>query len=84
MSTTLLEKLVEPVARCLTEDSARTLLALRADPDAQTRIDELAEKSNRGLLSEEERTEYDRYLAAYHLVTVLQAEARRLLNKPAA
>ncbi len=84
MSTTLLEKLVEPVAKCLTEDSARTLLNLRADPEAQARIDDLAEKSNLGLLSEEERSEYDRYLAVYHLVTVLQAEARRFLNTPAA
>lgn len=84
MVTNLLDQLVEPVAECLTEPAARKLLALRADPELQARVDVLAEKANSGLLSEEERSEYDRHLTVFHLITVLQAEARKILKSPAA
>ncbi len=84
MNSTLLDQLFQPVTDCLTESAARKLLALRADPDLQTRLDELADKANRGTLSDTERAEYDSYLSAFHLVTVLQAQARKLLDSLAA
>ncbi len=83
MNASLLDRLVEPVTECLTESAARKLVALRADPDLQARVDELAAKANAGLLTEEERREYDQYLAAFHLVTLLQTQARKFLNQTA-
>lgn len=80
MSTTLLDRLVEPFAECLTAEAAQKIAALRAEPELQSRIDELAEKANLGTLSEDESADYDRYLAAFHFVTVMQARARRLLR----
>jgi hypothetical protein len=80
MSTTLLDRLIEPFAECLTIEAARKIAALRADDAMQTRVDELADKANRGALTEDERTEYDRHLAAFHFVTIMQAKARRLLR----
>lgn len=77
---TLLDQLIEPFAQCLTPEAARRIAELRAEPSLQHRIDELAEKANRGSLDDLERAEYDRYLAAFHLVTLLQARARRLLS----
>lgn len=77
---TLLDRLIEPFAECLTPEAARKIVELRADPLLQHRIDELAEKANRGSLDDTERAEYDRYLAAFHFVTILQARARRLLS----
>jgi hypothetical protein len=44
----------------------------------------LADKANEGELSTEERAEYDRYLAAFHLITRLQAQARTRLERKAA
>jgi hypothetical protein len=79
MNTTLLDRLAEPFAECLTPEAARKVAALRADDAMQARVDELAEKANRGTLTDAEGAEYDRYLAAYHFVTVMQAKARRLL-----
>jgi hypothetical protein len=84
MSATLLDRLVEPVTECLTESAARKLLAVRADAELQSRVDDLADKANAGTLTDEERSEYDRYLAAFHLVTLLQVQARKRLNQPAA
>ena len=80
MPTTLLDQLIDPIVDCLTTEAAERVVALRADPALQQRIDELAEHANRGVLTAEEQAEYDRYLAAFHLVTIMQARARRLLN----
>lgn len=77
---TLLDGLIEPFAACLTPEAARRIADLRAEPSLQLRVDELAEKANRGVLDDAERAEYDRYLAAFHFVTILQARARRLLS----
>ena len=80
MSTTLLDQLVEPFAECLTVEAAKRVVALRADPALQQRIDVLADRSNHGVLTVEEQAEYDRFLAAFHFMTIMQARARRLLS----
>ena len=80
MSTTILDRFIEPFAECLTIDAARKVASIRADDEIQQRIDELAEMANRGVLSPEGQSEYDGYLAAFHFITVLQARARRLLK----
>jgi hypothetical protein len=80
MSTTLLDRLIEPFAECLTPESAHKIVSLKADAELQARVDVLAEKANQGALSGDEEMEYDRYLAAYHFVTAVQARARRLLH----
>jgi hypothetical protein len=58
---------------------AKELVELRADPETQARIDELAEKCNEGLLTEVEREEYEDYVQATHLIGILQRKARRVL-----
>ena len=78
--TTLLDQIVEPIAECLTPEAAQRIIALRADAATQSTIDALAEKANRGTLTEAEKQDYDRYLAAFHFMTVLQARARRLIR----
>ena len=80
MSTTLLDRLIEPFAECLTIDAARKVASIRADDEIQQRIDELADRANQGILSLEEQSEYDGYLAAFHFISVLQARARRQLK----
>jgi len=80
MSTNYLEQLIEPFAECLTVDSAKKIASLKADDKLQTRVDELAGKANCGTLTVEEQSEYDRYLAAFHFVTIMQARAHRLLH----
>ena len=79
-ASSTLDKLFDPVGRCLTPEVARALVALRADAEVQARLDELADKNTEGQLSADERAEYDMLLAALSVVTVLQAKARVLLN----
>ncbi|MCE9545899.1 MAG: hypothetical protein K8T25_10330 [Planctomycetia bacterium] len=80
MVSTYLDQLIEPFAECLTVEAARKIAAIKASDALQARVDELADKANQGTLTAEEREEYDRYLAGFHFVTIMQARARRLLR----
>ena len=51
------DRLLERITRCSNPESARALVELRADPVAQARIAELAEKCNQGEITPEERQE---------------------------
>jgi hypothetical protein len=75
-----LDRLLDPVVRCLSENAARKLAGLRADEKAQAHIRMLAEKCNEGTLSPEERAEYEAYVMAGQIVAILQAKARARLN----
>jgi hypothetical protein len=77
-----LDRLLEPLAGCLSPDVAAKVADLRADDAMQDRIDYLADRSNEGLLTAEEREEYAGYLHAIDVVAVLQAKARSLLRRP--
>jgi hypothetical protein len=74
-----LDRLLDPVARCLSPQAARSLVKLRLDAEAQARLDELAEKSNEGELSKEERAECESYVSARDLIGILQSKARKQL-----
>ena len=76
-----LDRLLEPVGRCLTPRAARALVALRADEETQNRIEELARKSTAGKLKREERAEYESLVAAGTVIAILQAKARAELAK---
>lgn len=64
----------------LTEDLAELLIRLRADPSIQARVDELGDKCNEGLLTPEEREEYEAFVAAFEYISLLQAKSRALLS----
>jgi uncharacterized protein YnzC (UPF0291/DUF896 family) len=75
-----LDRLVEPVVRTLTPEVAKALVRLRADPELQARMDELAEKCNEGRLTSEEREEYETSVRFANYLAIIQAKARRLLK----
>jgi hypothetical protein len=75
----LLDRILDPVGRALSPEAARALLALRADDDTQSQIDELADRANQGALTAEQRAEYESLIAAASLIAILQAKARIVL-----
>lgn len=77
---TPLARLLEPIGQCLTPEVARKLIQLRADPVMQERLDKLADQSTEGILTDEERVEYETYVYAIDFIAILQAQSRRLLN----
>ena len=76
-----LDRLLEPLAGCLTPEVAAKVADLRADEATQNRIDYLAQRANEGLLTREEREEYAGYLHAIDVIAVLQAKARAMLRR---
>ena len=74
-----LDRLLDPVTECLTPDALRELVNLRADPDFQDRLDLLADKNTEGQLSPAERDEYETYVHAIGVISLLQAKARKQL-----
>jgi len=67
-----LDGLLEPLSRCLDAESARRVIEFRVEPAAQARVDLLAEEANDGTLDEDERSEYEAFVDAVELISILQ------------
>jgi hypothetical protein len=81
--TPVLDQLVAPLGDCLTPESARRLLALKADRKLQARVDDLASRHSRGELTPEEQAEYGSYVSFSTFIAILKSKARQLLaNSP--
>jgi hypothetical protein len=80
-TATLLDRIFDPIEDALTPESARRLVAWRADEATQQRLDELADKCNEGELTEAEREEYETYVRAIDFIAILQAKARLVLQR---
>lgn len=76
-----LDRMLDPLNDCLTPALARRLARLRANSATRARVDELATKCSEGELTAVERGEYEAYVRAIHLVSVLQSKARTFLAK---
>ena len=84
VNQTFLDRMMDSVSDCLTSEGARKLVELRADAGTQQRVDELADKCTEGLLTPEEKEEYDAYVRLSTFIAILQAKARaRLARQPA-
>jgi hypothetical protein len=80
---TQLEQFLAPVTDLLTPEVARVLVEFRFDAATQTRVAELADKANEGLLTDDERMEYAQFVEMGDLVGILQARARKVLRRQA-
>ena len=78
--TLVLGKILDPLADALTPDLAQRLVSLRADDETQALIDKLGEKANEGTLTELERRQYETYVRATTLISILQAKAKKLIS----
>ena len=76
-----LDRILEPVADILTPEVARGIVEMRADPQLQARLDELASKANDGQLTEAEQQEYEDYVDAIDFIGIFQAKARAVLAR---
>ena len=77
----ILDRMLEPLTGLLSGGAAESIANLRADPELQSRIDDLADKAAEGDLRPEEREEYAAYVEAIDLIGVLQAKARKALSR---
>ena len=76
----VLDRLISHLGGCLTPESARRLVALKADPTMQAHIDDLASRHSRGTLTPDEQAEYGQYVTYSTFVAILKSKARQLLT----
>ena len=76
-----LNEMLEPLSRSLSVEAARSLAAVEITPTIQDRIEELADRSNEGLLTPDERSEYESYVEGAEILSLLKLKARRLLRE---
>jgi hypothetical protein len=74
-----LDGLLGPFSRCLDDESARRVADFQIDPSVQAKVDALAERANDGVLTPEERSEYEAFINTAHVITILKLKARRHL-----
>ena len=75
-----LNGLLEPLSRCLDDESARRVVDLQVDPAVQARMDELAERGNEGTLSDGQRSEYEALINAADIISILKLKVRTHLQ----
>ncbi|HEY2883293.1 MAG TPA: hypothetical protein VGJ15_12685 [Pirellulales bacterium] len=80
-TATILDRIFEPFGEALTPETARRIVDWHADVEIERRLDELGNKSNDGILSTEEREEYETYVRAIDFIGILQAKARGTLKR---
>ena len=63
-------------------DKAEAVIHFRADPQLEARIEELAQKSTEGDLTDDERAEYLGYVRANKFLAILKRQAEHLISSP--
>jgi hypothetical protein len=81
VESSVLDRMLDPLRDCLTPAMARRLANFRADSATQARVEELADKCSEGELTGAERREYEEYVRAINLISILQSKARTILGK---
>jgi hypothetical protein len=81
VANTALSKVLAPVVDRLSSAAAKELLAIGFSRSEKSRMRRLADKSNEGTLSTQERLELEDWCVAGDLLALLQAEARIALKQ---
>ena len=71
---------VRPVLEIVLPEKAEAVIGFRADPELVARIEELAQKSTEGEITDDERSEYAGYVRANKFVAILKRQAQQLSN----
>ncbi|HRH96458.1 MAG TPA: hypothetical protein PLB55_11015 [Prosthecobacter sp.] len=79
----MLDRLFDPANPFLTGEGVQMLAELRADPEEEARMEVLASKANEGTMTPEERREYESWVRAGSVMSILQAKARLYLKRQA-
>jgi hypothetical protein len=78
--SSVLDSLLEGLSHCLDPESARRVAEFQIATHVQDRVDVLAERANEGLLSDDERAEYEAFIDASDFIDILRLKALRNLE----
>jgi hypothetical protein len=77
--TAIFERIVLPATLGLSEEAARSLLAMGFSAEDTARSHVLAEKARQGTLTPDEQREIENYERVGHYLAILQSKARMAL-----
>jgi hypothetical protein len=80
MDTALLDQILDPFSRCMDSGTVDRLNEFRISPAVQEKVEALAERANDGLLSDDERTQYEALVNAADFIAIIKLKARRRFN----
>jgi hypothetical protein len=75
-AASVLDELLGPFGECLDGESARRVMEFRIPPHLQQRVEILAERANEGLLTDEERDEYDTLIDVSDVISILKLKVQ--------
>jgi hypothetical protein len=76
-----IDRLLEPVTACLPPEVAQRIIDISLDdPSIAERLAYLREKANEGSLTEQERSEYEGFVEANDLLTLIKDQVRSSLQ----
>ena len=79
-ATAILDDILEPLASCLDESTARRISMFRIAPAVQQRIEVLGDRANDVYLTTDERAEYEAILDVTDIVAILKLKVRKRLS----
>ncbi len=71
---------LEPLSRCLTDESSRRIVAFQIEPIVQKRVSLLAKRANSDLLTANERAEYEAYIDTANFIAILKLKVQHQLK----
>jgi hypothetical protein len=80
---TVLQALLDDFVESIDPSALRSIAEWRVGGEAQSMLDQLAEKSNQGALTSQEREHYAAAVRALDILSILRLKARRLLGAAA-
>ena len=81
--TALLDQLLDPFTQCLDAESAQRVAEFGIAPAVQQLVNALAERANEGVLTDDERTDYEALINAADFIAILKLKAQRRLGSNA-
>ena len=79
----LLDQLLDPFTACLDVESAQRVIEFGIAPAVEQRVSALAERANEGILTDDERMDYEALINAADFIAILKLKARRRLTSNA-
>lgn len=80
MKAANMDAMLSSVAECMNTGALKALVDLRASPQEVERIEWLGERANEGVLTSEERQEYQSSVMFANFLGILQSKARKKLQ----
>jgi hypothetical protein len=78
--TAIFERIVLPSDPALSEQAARSILAMQFDPEDRAQMQVLADKAKHGALSPDEEQAMENYERVGHYLAILRSKARVALK----